>query len=119
LCNQIEILQKESYFEKSFLINASLISQNKSFSLQSLIDSDSAVFTLIHMRLIDKICKKLKLQFISLFKEKLIQDYDEKLFKKIIIHKILSNFIIDNHKESTMSMLIVDLEHHERILSKF
>jgi len=71
------------------------------------------------MRLINKVCKKLELQSISLFREKLIQDYDEKLFKKIITHKILSNLIIDNHKESTVSMLIVDLEHHEAILNKF
>jgi hypothetical protein len=118
LCNQIEILQKESYFEKSFLINAFLISQNKSFSLWSLVNSDSAVYILIHMRLVNKVCRELELQFISLFKEKLIHDYDEKLFKKTITHKILSNLIINSHKKSIVFMLIVDLEHHEAILSK-
>jgi hypothetical protein len=74
---------------------------------------------LIHTRLVDKVCKKLKLQFISLAKEKLIQDYDEKLSKKTITHKILFNLTIDNYKKSIISMLIVNLEHHEAILSKF
>jgi len=97
----------------------SLISQNKSFSLQSLIDSDSVVYTLIHTRLVNKVCIELRLQSILLFKEKLIRDYDEKLSKKAIIHKILSNLIIDSHKKSIVLMLIADLEHHEVILSKF
>jgi hypothetical protein len=96
-----------------------LISQNKSFNLQSLIDSDSVIYTLIHTRLIDKVCRKLELQSISLFKEKLIRNYDEKLSKKTITHKILSNLIINSHKKSIVFMLIADLEHYEAILSKF
>jgi len=119
LCNLVEILPEENYSEKSFLINAVLIFQSNSFSLQSLIDSDFIIYTLIHTKLIDKICQKLEIQFISLTKEKLIRDYDEKLFKKIIIHKILLNLTIESHKKLTVSMLIVDIKHHEAILSKF
>jgi hypothetical protein len=74
---------------------------------------------LIHARLVDKVCKKLKIQFILLTKEKLIREYDEKLFKKAITHKILFNLTIESHKKLTMSMLIADIEHHETILSKF
>ncbi len=44
LCSQIEVLLKENYFEKSFLINASFISQSNSFSLCSLINSDFVVY---------------------------------------------------------------------------
>jgi len=119
LCNQIEILQKESYFEKSFLINAFLISQNKSFNLQFLINSDLIIYTLIYIKLVDKVCRELKLQFILLFKEKLRYNYNEKLFKKTIIHKISFNLIIDSHKKFIVFMLIINLEHHEVILSKF
>jgi len=118
LCKLDEILPKENYFEKSFLIDAHLISQNRSFSLRFLIDSDSAVYMIIHSNLVNKVCKKLKIQHISLAKEKLIRDYDEKIFKKIITHKILLNFIIESHKKLTVSMLIVDINHHEVILSK-
>jgi len=53
-----------------------------------------------------------------LTKEKLIKDYDEKIFKKIIIHKILLNLIIESHKKLTVFMLIVDIDHHKVILSK-
>ncbi len=110
---------KENYFEKLFLINASLISQSSSFNLHSLIDSDFIVYTLIHDKLVNKICQKLEIQFILLAKEKLIRDYDEKLARKIITHKILLNLTIESHKKLTVSMLIADIEHHEAILSKF
>jgi len=70
------------------------------------------------MRLVNKVCRELKLQFISLFKEKLIHNYNEKLFEKTITHKILFNLIINSHKKFIIFMLITDLEHHEAILSK-
>ncbi len=119
LCSQIEVLLKENYFEKLFLINASLISQSNSFSLRSLIDSDFVVYMLIHDKLVDKVCQKLEIQFILLAKEKLIRDYDEKLARKTITHKILFNLTIESHKKLTVSMLIADIKHHEAILRKF
>jgi len=118
LCKLDEILSEENYFEKSFLIDVFLNSQNQSFSLHSLIDSDSVTHMLIHANLVNKVCKKLEIQSISLTKEKLIRDYDEKIFKKIIIYKILLNLIIESHKKLTVSMLIADINHHEVILSK-
>ena len=118
LCNLNEILSKENYFDKSFLVDALLISQNESFSLCSLIDSDSVVYTIIHINLVDRVCKELRIQFISLTKEKLIKEYDEKISKKTITHKILLNLIIESHKKLTVSMLIADIDHHEVILEK-
>ncbi len=73
---------------------------------------------IIHSNLVNKVCEELKIQFISLTKEKLIRDYDEKISKKIITHKILFNLIIESHKKLTVSMLIADINHHEVILSK-
>ncbi len=75
LCNLNEILLKENYFDKSFLVDAFLISQNKSFSFCFLIDSDSVVYMIIHINLVDRVCKELKIQPISLTKEKLIKEY--------------------------------------------
>jgi len=118
LCSQIEVLSKKNYFEKSFLINASLISQSNSFSLRSLINSDFIIYMLIHDKLVDKVCQKLEIQSILLAKEKLIREYDEKLARKTITHKILLNFTIESHKKLTVSMLIVNIKHHEAILSK-
>ncbi len=118
MCKLDEILSEENYFEKLFLIDAHLILQNQFFSLHSLINSDSVTHTLIHVNLVNRVCKKLEIQSISLTKEKLIRDYDEKIFKKIITHKILLNLIIESHKKLTVSMLIVDIDHHEVILSK-
>ena len=119
MCKLDEILSKENYFEKSFLIDAYFIFQNQSFNLRSLINSDSIIYTIIHSNLVNKVCKKLRIQFILLVKEKLIKDYDEKIFKKIITHKILFNLIIESYKKLTVSMLIADIDHHEVILSKF
>ncbi len=118
MCKLDEILSEENYFEKSFLIDVFLNSQNQSFSLCSLINSDSVSHMLIHVNLVNRVCKKLEIQSISLTKEKLIRDYDEKIFKKIIIHKILFNLIIESHKKLTVSMLIADIDYHEVILSK-
>ena len=118
MCNLDEILSKENYFDKSFLVDALLILQNESFSLRSLIDSDSVVYMIIHINLVDRVCKKLKIQSISLTKKKLIKEYDEKIFKKIIIHKILLNLIIESHKKLTVSMLIANIDHHDVILEK-
>jgi len=118
LCKLNEILLKENYFEKSFLIDVHLISQKWSFNLHLLINSDSVIYMIIHFNLVNKVCKKLKIQFISLTKEKLIRNYDKKIFKKTITHKILFNLIIENHKKLILSMLIVDINHHEVILSK-
>jgi len=118
LCKLDEILSEENYFEKSFLIDAHLILQNQFFSLRSLINSDSVAHMLIHANLVNRVCEKLEIQSISLTKEKLIRDYDEKISKKIITHKILLNLIIESHKKLTVSMLIADIDHHEVILSK-
>jgi len=118
LCKLDEILLKENYFEKSFLIDAHLILQNQFFSLRSLINSDSVAHMLIHANLVNKVCEKLEIQSISLIKEKLIRDYNEKISKKIITHKILLNLIIESHKKLTVSMLIADINHHKVILSK-
>jgi len=118
LCKLDEILPEENYFEKSFLIDAHLTSQNQSFSLRSLIDSDSVTHTLIHANLVNRVCEKLEIESIPLTKEKLIRGYNGKISKKIITHKILLNLIIESHKELTVSMLIADIDHHEVILSK-
>ncbi len=118
MCKLDEILLKENYFEKLFLIDTHLIFQNWSFNLCSLIDSDSVIYMIIHSNLVDKVCEKLRIQSISLTKEKLIRDYNEKISKKMITHKILLNLIIESHKKLTVSMLITDIDHHEVILSK-
>ena len=81
-------------------------------------NSDFAVYILIHIDLVAEVYYKLNMQLVSLEKKKLIRDYDEKLARKIIIHKILSSLTIDKHKKVSVLMLIVDIEHHKVILNK-
>ncbi len=121
LCNLIDEISsiEENYFEKSFLVDVILFSQDEFFKLRSLINSDSTIYILIHTKLVDQICQKLKIQLIQLAKEKLIREYDEKLTKKIITHKILLNLTVESHKKLTVSMLIIDINHHDVILEKF
>ncbi len=120
LCNLIDEISfiEENYFEKSFLVDVILFLQDKFFKLRSLIDSDLMIYILIHTKLVDQICQKLEIQLIWLAKEKLIREYDEKLTKKIIIHKILLNLTVESHKKLTVSMLIADINHHDIILEK-
>ena len=120
MCNLINEISsiKENYFEKLFLVNVILFLQDEFFKLQSLINSDLMIYILIHTKLVDQICQKLEIQFIWLVKEKLIREYDEKLTKKIIIHKILLNLTVKSHKKLTVLMLIADINHHDIILEK-
>jgi len=120
LCNLVDEVPptEENYFGKPFLIDATLSSQDQSYRLRPLIDSGSAAYALVHIKLADQICQKLGIQPISLAKEKLIRGYDGKLAKKAITHKILPNLIIEGHKELTVPMLIADIGHHEAILGK-
>ncbi len=76
------------------------------------------IYILIHTKLVDQICQKLEIQLIQLAKEKLIREYDEKLTKKIITHKILLNLTVESHKKLTVSMLIANINHHNVILEK-
>ncbi len=117
MCNLIDEISfiEENYFEKSFLVDVTLFSQDEFFKLRSLIDSDLMIYILIHTKLVNQICQKLKIQLIRLAKEKLIREYDEKLTKKIITHKILLNLTVESHK---ISMLIADINHHDVILEK-
>ena len=87
LCNLDEILSKENYFDKSFLVNVLLILQNESFSLCSLINNDSAVYIIIHINLVNKVCKELRIQFISLTKEKLIKNMMKRYLKRLLLIK--------------------------------
>ncbi len=104
---------------KLFLVYVTLFLQDEFFKLWSLIDSDSTIYILIHTKLVDQICQKLKIQLIWLAKEKLIREYDKKLTRKIITHKILLNLTVESHKKLTVSMLITDINHHDVILEKF
>jgi len=80
LCNLINEISsiKKNYFEKLFLVNVTLFLQDEFFKLWSLIDSDLMIYILIHTKLVDQICQKLKIQFIWLAKEKLIKEYSWK-----------------------------------------
>jgi len=120
LCNLIDEIPpiEENYFEKSFLVDVTLFSQGEFFKLRPLINSGSAIYILIHTKLVDQICQKLEIQLIRLAKEKLIREYDGKLARKVITHKILPNLTVESHKKLTVSMLIADIDHHDVILRK-
>ncbi len=76
------------------------------------------IYILIHTKLVNQICQKLEIQLIQLVKEKLIREYDKKLTKKIITHKILFNLTVESHKKLIVSMLIININHHDVILKK-
>ncbi len=70
LCNLIDEISsiKENYFEKSFLVDVTLFSQDEFFKLRSLIDSDLMIYILIYTKLVNQICQKLEIQLIQLAK---------------------------------------------------
>jgi len=116
--NRRNFTYQRELLRKVISSHVTLFLQGEFFKLRPLIDSDSTIYILIHTKLADQICQKLEIQFIQLAKEKLIREYDEKLTKKIITHKILLNLTVENHKKLTVLMLIADIDHHDVILEK-
>ena len=63
-------------------------------------------------------CKEFKLKLVFLLKFRFLKNFDDKSIT-FIIHVIYSFFIIQNHCEALTFMLIIKLNNHYFILSKF
>ena len=60
----------------------------------------------------NRVYKKLQLKSISLFVLKLLWEYNEKLFKKSILHYILLILDVNKYKKETYSILIIKLDKY-------
>ena len=86
--------------------------------IHNLIDIDASEYVFISEEIAQKVCHKLELISMSLFRLKRILNFEETEIK-FIIHQILLKMILQNHSELFASLFIIKIKQHSLILNKF
>jgi hypothetical protein len=82
-----------------------------------MIDNDCTDYSFIDTDIAQQVCEALEISLLKLNKFREVKNYDERRSKDIT-HAIYSFMIIQNHTESSISMMIIKLDQHSIILSK-
>ncbi len=103
---------------KSLTIECVLFSNEISYSLKSLIDTEAADYSFIDELITQNVCDHLQIKSLSLIKLKSIRRFDDHYAKKLITHAIYLNLTVQNHMKRFVFMLITQLDQHQMILEK-
>jgi len=95
-----------------------LSSNEISYSLKSLVDTEAADYSFIDELTAQNVCDHLQIEPLPLTKPKPIRGFDGHYAKKLITHAIYSNLTVQDHMERFASMLITRLGQHQMILGK-
>ncbi len=106
------------FASKSLTTECVLSSNEISYSLKSLIDTEAADYSFIDELIAQNVCDHLQIESLSLIKLKLIREFDDHYAKKLITHAIYSNLTVQDHMKRFISMLITRLSQHQMILEK-
>jgi len=91
---------------KSLTTECVLSSDEISYSLKSLIDTEAADYSFIDELIAQNVCDHLQIKSLSLIKLKSIREFDDHYAKKLITHAIYSNLTVQDHMKRFVSMLI-------------
>jgi hypothetical protein len=109
---------EDSLFDdKSVIVECTLELDNE-YIIKAMINNDCTDYSFIDTDIAQQVCEALEISFFKLNKLREVKSYDERR-NKDIIHAIYSFMIIQNHIESSISMMIIKLDQHSIILSKF
>jgi len=111
-------MSNDSFASESLTTECVLSSNEISYSLKSLIDTEAADYSFIDEVIAQIVCNQLQIKSLTLIKAKSIREFDDHYAKKLIIHAIYSNLTIQDHTVDIASMLITRLEQHQMILEK-
>ena len=111
-------MSNDSFASESLTTECVLSSNEISYSLKSLIDTEAADYSFIDEVIAQIVCNQLQIESLTLIKAKSIREFDDHYAKKLIIHVIYSNLMIQDHTVDIASMLITRLEQHQIILEK-
>ncbi len=103
---------------KSLTIECILSSNEISYSLKSLIDTEAVDYLFIDELIAQNVCDYLQIESLSLIKLKSIRRFNDHYAKKLITHAIYSNLTVQDHMKRFVSMLITQLNQHQMILEK-
>jgi len=106
------------FASKSLTTECVLFSNEISYSLKSLIDTEAADYSFIDELIAQNVCDHLQIKSLSLIKLKSIRKFDDHYAKKLITHAIYLNLTVQDHMIDTASMLITRLDQHQMILEK-
>jgi len=106
------------FVSKSLTTECVLSSNEISYSLKSLIDTEAADYSFIDELIAQNVCDHLQIKSLSLIKLKSIREFDDHYAKKLITHAIYSNLTVQDHMKRFISMLITRLNQHQMILEK-
>jgi len=107
------------FFASKSLTTECVLSSNEiSYSLKSLIDTEAADYSFIDELIAQNVYDHLQIESLSLIKLKSIKEFDNHYAKKLIIHTIYLNLTVQDHMKRFVSMLIIRLDQHQMILKK-
>jgi len=91
---------------KSLTIKCVLSSNEISYSLKSLIDTEAADYSFIDELIAQNVCDHLQIESLSLIKLKSIRKFNDYYAKKLITHAIYLNLTVQDYMKRFISMLI-------------
>ncbi len=101
------ISSSDDFFaSKSLTTECVLFSNEISYSLKSLIDTEAADYSFIDELIAQNVCDHLQIESLSLIKLKSIREFNDHYAKKLITHAIYLNLTVQDHTIDTASMLI-------------
>ncbi len=106
------------FASKSLTTECVLSSNEISYSLKSLIDTEAADYSFIDELIAQNVYDHLQIELLSLIKLKLIRKFDDHYAKKLITHAIYLNLTVQDHMKRFVFMLITQLSQHQMILEK-
>ncbi len=111
-------ISNNSFASESLTTEYVLSSNEISYSLKLLIDIEAADYSFINEVIAQIVYDQLQIKSLTLIKVKSIQEFDDHYAKKLIIHVIYLNLMIQNYTVNIAFMLITQLEQHQMILEK-
>jgi hypothetical protein len=108
---------EDSFFDDKSIIVECTLELNNEYTIKAMIDNDCIDYSFIDIDIARQVCDSLNINLLKLNKFREVKNYDEKR-NKDITHVIYSLMIIQNHIESSISMMIIKLDQHSIILSK-
>jgi hypothetical protein len=108
---------EDSLFDDKSIIVECTLEYNNEYTIKAMIDNDCIDYSFIDTDIARQVCDSLSINLLKLNKFREVKSYDERR-NKDIIHVIYSFMIIQNHIESSISMMIIKLDQHSIILSK-
>ncbi len=107
------------FFASKSLTTECVLSSNEiSYSLKSLIDTEAADYSFINELIAQNVCDHLQIKSLSLIKLKSIREFNDHYAKRLITHAIYLNLIVQDHMKRFVFMLIIRLDQHQMILEK-